>query len=49
VHTKWVELMLNAPIDIALYWQHWAQSSQSVANLTDKVKEVTPQKLLRLY
>lgn len=43
---KWVEVMPNAPIDIALYWQHWSQTSQAVAQLTKKVKEAAQQRLL---
>ncbi len=43
---KWVEVMPNAPIDIALYWQHWSQTSQAVAQLTKKVKEAAQQRLI---
>ena len=43
---KWVEVIPNAPIDIALYWQHWSQTSQAVAQLTKKVKEAAQQSLL---
>jgi LysR family transcriptional regulator (chromosome initiation inhibitor) len=46
-HPKWVEVMPNAPIDIALYWQHWSQTSHSVAQLSQKVKQAAQQRLLQ--
>ena len=43
---KWVEVMPNSPIDVALYWQHWEQTSQAATKLTQKVKEAARQRLL---
>jgi LysR family transcriptional regulator (chromosome initiation inhibitor) len=48
-HPKWVEVMPHAPIDIALYWQHWSQMSQSVTQLTKKVKETAQHRLLQRH
>lgn len=44
--STWVEVLDNAPIDVALYWQHWEQSSDAIMRLTQKIKASAKQYLL---
>jgi LysR family transcriptional regulator, chromosome initiation inhibitor len=42
----WEELANNTPVDVMLYWQHWARESRSAQVLTHAVKQAAALSLL---